>query len=157
MGGSLTFNGSSALYRTLREMSDDLKGPVLVGALKDAAEPMRRTMASLAPREPGAPDIADNIVVSPITRLGSVKGGEWEQKTDTEEAVGIGPSKSFFYGLFLEYGTVKMGARPFMRPAFDQGVTRAVTDLAIAMWRRLDQAVAKRRGSAPSASGTGHL
>ena len=37
------------------------------------------------------------------------------------------PDADAFYALFLEYGTVKAPARPFMRPAFDRSVRDAVT------------------------------
>lgn len=42
-----------------------------------------------------------------------------------------------FYGRFLEYGTSRMSARPWLRPAFDQSVTQAIE----AMRARLGQAV----------------
>ena len=39
--------------------------------------------------------------------------------TDDSAGVEIGPTKEFFYGYFWEFGTVKLPARPFVRPAFD--------------------------------------
>lgn len=38
----------------------------------------------------------------------------------------IGPGPEGFYGRFLEFGTVRMAARPFMRPAFDGSAPRAI-------------------------------
>ncbi len=106
-------------------------------ALTGAAEPMRATMANLAPRAPGAPDIADHMVISRITKIGDVEGGQWEKKLDSEEAVAIGPARGFFYGVFLEYGTVKMRAQPFMRPAWDQHSAKALETIGRVLWREL--------------------
>lgn len=42
----------------------------------------------------------------------------------------IGWSKAAFYGSFLEYGTSKIAARPFMRPAFDTTVQPVIREFA---------------------------
>ncbi len=47
-----------------------------------------------------------------------------KSKGDRDNLTGIsykvGPNKHAFYGLFLEYGTRKMGKHPFVRPALDE-------------------------------------
>jgi HK97 gp10 family phage protein len=42
----------------------------------------------------------------------------------------VGPSKYGFYGRFLEFGTSKISARPWMRPAFDASVRDAIDAFA---------------------------
>lgn len=44
-----------------------------------------------------------------------------------------------FYWRYLEFGTSKMAARPFLRPAFEQGKEDAVTAIA----KRLDERIQK--------------
>lgn len=131
MATTVSFEGGQALAQTLGTLSARLRGLVLREVLTEAAEPMRETMGHLAPREPGAPDIADNMVISPLRTI------EGERLLETEAAVGVGPAKGFFYGMFLEYGTVKMSARPFMRPAFDQHAPGTFEAIGKALWREL--------------------
>ena len=145
---SLRFDGGQQLAKGLNALWASVRGKVLREALRDAAEPMRESMGQLAPREPGKPDIADSMVISRITSIGDVNGGQAERKNETEEAVAVGPSRGFFYGKFLEFGTVKMSARPFMRPAFDRDAPKGLRILADSLWRALiGRGVAGSRGS----------
>lgn len=131
---SFRFEGGKELAATLNALPARVSRKIIVDALKDAAEPIRRHAASAAPREPGAPDLADNIVVSASQRIGSTGGGKWTRRDEGEHAVAVGPAKGFFYGLMQEYGTVHHGAQPFMRPAFDSQHQKALKIVGEAMW-----------------------
>lgn len=50
-----------------------------------------------------------------------------------------------FYGKFLEFGTAKMAARPFMRPAFNNNTDAAIAAVAAGLRKAIDRA-AKRSG-----------
>lgn len=121
---SMRFEGGKELAAELARLSTRLSKSILREALTEAAEPMRKSASSHAPRRAPAPDIADNIVISTA-------------KTEDQASVAMGPAKGFAYGLPLEVGTVKMPARPFMRPAFDGNVERAVTITGEVLWREL--------------------
>jgi HK97 gp10 family phage protein len=125
------FEGGAELAKKFETLSARVAKRALRDALETAGEPMRRRMGQMAPREPGAPDIANNIVIS-TARVKKVKGSDAQSA-----AVAIGPEKSFFYGFFQEFGTIFHAAQPFVRPAFDAGVTKALSDLARAMWTEL--------------------
>jgi HK97 gp10 family phage protein len=122
------------LAATLNNLSKRLSNQVLRQALLKAGEPMRATASSLAPRDAGAPDIVDHIVLTPLTR----------QKAAT---VAMGPSKDkradqqrrpfSLQGFFLEYGTAHMSPRPFMRPAFDRHARQAVSAVIAEAWQIL--------------------
>lgn len=129
---SLRLEGGAELAATLRALPTRVSRNVQKEALFAAAEPMRSRMARLAPREPGAPDLADNIVIS------GGRGGT-DKLTGLEKAisVAVGPSKGFFYGFFQEFGTSRHGAQPFARPAFDSEAPKAVQALARALWVEL--------------------
>lgn len=82
-------------------------------ALKAGAEIVQKEAESLAPRSPETKEhLADNIKISGVKTKDGVKFVE------------IGPTKGdnskFFYGKFLEFGTSKMPAQPFMGPAFEK-------------------------------------
>lgn len=131
----LKLTGMENLAKGLRALDQDLRRDVLIDALKEAAEPMRASMAALAPRGPDAPHLANSMSISVANKVGGTSGGRWlGATTDNEASVAVGPSKDFFYGLFLEYGTVKMSARPFMRPAFDENAQASLEILKRALW-----------------------
>lgn len=131
---SVRFEGGAELAATLNALPSALSTRVLREVLKDVAEPMRERMSQLAPREPGAPDLADNIWISNASMLGSTEGGRWRRAEEGEVSVAVGPTKGFFYGLYQEYGTIRHGAQPFMRPAFDSEAPRAVPEIAERLW-----------------------
>lgn len=134
---SVKFSGAKELAAALRALPAELSRQMMLDALEEAAEPTRARAAQLAPREPGAPDLADNIGISVANRIGDVGGGRWEARHDEEHAVAVGPTKNFFYGIFQEYGTSRHRAQPFMRPAFDSEAPRALTILAQRLWQAI--------------------
>lgn len=46
----------------------------------------------------------------------------------------------FYYAHFIEYGTVKLAAKPFMRPAYDGGKEQAVEAMRVKIDERLTKA-----------------
>lgn len=133
---SLRFAGGKELADTLRKMPERVSRPVQRQALRAAAEPMRQDMRTLAPHEPGAPDLRDEMTVS------NVASGT-DEVYESEVAIAVGPSKVGWYGFFQEFGTVHHGAQPFARPAFDQNVMKSLGIISAALWA----AIAKKRGA----------
>ncbi len=82
-------------------------------ALREGAEVLRREVSTRAPQPPSARyatgKLAENIVKTGVkTSRGGIKYVE------------VGPSEDVFYGLFLEFGTSKMRAQPFIAPALEE-------------------------------------
>lgn len=121
----IDLKGGAAVASGLQELSTRLSRKVLRTALEDAAEPMRAAASAKAPRAPGAPDLAENIVISNA------------RPADGSVGIAVGPSKPFFYGWFQEFGTSRHGAQPFLRPAFDSEVERTARAVKDAAWREL--------------------
>lgn len=135
---------TTGISKALASLPDRLSKAVVRDALTRSAEPMRQTMASLAPRGPDAPHIADNIVVS-LTR-----------SDDTQEvAVAIGPAVGFRYGFYQEFGTRYHPAQPFMRPGLDAGHELSLQRLSVEFWAALTRAGVT--GGAGSPGGTGSV
>jgi HK97 gp10 family phage protein len=134
---TLKLTGMEDLAKRLRALPEAVTKQVLREALKKAAEPMRAKMAVLAPVGPEAPHLASSMRISP---------GKAEETTGV--AVLVGPSRDFFYGRFLEYGTKHMSARPFMRPAFDSEAQTALDTLGRELWYAIS------RGASPGGTGT---
>lgn len=125
---SVRFEGGAELSRALAGLSQRVSKSIVKEVLMDVAEPMRASAARLAPREPGAPDIADNIVVAAQRS----KAGRTSETT-----VAYGPAKGFFYGYYQEWGTSRHGAQPFMRPSFDAGTAKALSEISRRLWVEL--------------------
>jgi HK97 gp10 family phage protein len=137
----LRIEGGELLARTLLGLPSRVSRNVMLNALKAGAEPMRATASRFAPREPGAPDLADNIGIS-NARPGSGISG-----------VAIGPTKNFFYGFFQEFGTTRHGSQPFMRPAFDSDHRTTLQIVKNHAW----EALARKGATSRSPGGVGLL
>ena len=131
MIGRVSVAGDKDLMKALNVLAEKVKKKTLQDALEDAAEPIRARMEAMAPTGDLAPHIKDNIGISPATKVEGVRLHE------DAAAVAIGPTKGFFYGWFLEFGTVEMPAQPFVRPAFDAEHRGALSRLKGAIWTLL--------------------
>jgi HK97 gp10 family phage protein len=139
---TLKVEGGDKLAATLRDLPNRVSRSIQREALATGAEVIRQRVAASAPREPGTPDLASNILVQKDVRPG-----------DGSVGVGIGVPRGFFYDWFNEFGTVKQSARPFWRPAFDSEKERVIKLVASEMWAAL---IRKGSGSGRgSGGGTG--
>lgn len=107
----VTVEGYRELLQGLRAMKASAAGSnllksVMPGALIVRDSARAKAVRSANPKKVG--HLADKIMVKTAKRK------------RTRVDVLVGPSSDHFYGLFLEYGTVKMAARPFLRPALDE-------------------------------------
>lgn len=145
---SMKLEGGVELAGVLNQLPAKVSRRVIRDALERAGTPMQSRMGRLAPRAPGAPDIADNIVMSPARMEGM-------SDNDQTAAIAIGPIKELaYYGYFQEVGTMHHGAQPFVRPAFDQEVQRVLSAIRAAFWTALT-AVGVSRTVTSSASPSG--
>lgn len=92
------------LYRLQAEVPSLLRQ-----SLMKAAEPIRDEAQLRAPVSEGAGGhLAAGIKIRPV-----------KHASPGRVEVRVGVKEKLWYGVFPEYGTSKMAARPFMRPAFD--------------------------------------
>jgi HK97 gp10 family phage protein len=110
---------------------------VIVPALKRVARPLREEIVRTAPRSRDTRHMADTFVV-----------------VESEGQVLVGPSASRtsvgFVAPFVEFGTSKMGARAFIRPAFDawkDGFAGAVTMELQKTFKRVAKRLAKKKAA----------
>lgn len=123
---SMRVEGGQELARRLRALSARASRKVQRDALYAGAEIIRQDASDIAPRAPGAPDIAENIGISTA-------------RADDREAVAVavGPTRGFRYGFYQEFGTRFHGAQPFMRPAFDRNQQRVLGAIQRELWMAL--------------------
>jgi HK97 gp10 family phage protein len=75
--------------------------------------------------------IAPRMVNGKLVRAKKLQG-----RKDSYESFG-----KFFYAHFIEFGTVRMTAKPFMRPAFDMNKERAVEVMKTTLARGIERAL----------------
>ena len=101
---TVQIDGWEELEAKLKAIASHINtGEVLEDAMQEGAEVVKGAIEAAAPR--GATgNLAGSITISKQGRVA--------------HSLRIGPSGQGFYGRFLEYGTSKMSARPFVRPGF---------------------------------------
>ncbi|NTW04536.1 MAG: hypothetical protein HGA27_00275 [Peptococcaceae bacterium] len=92
-------------------------------ALRAGADIVKESASKKAPRSKlNRSHLADNIAISNVKTQDGIKHIE------------VGPQKGdnspFFYGKFLEFGTSKMAAKPFLYPALIETRSEAVNAMA---------------------------
>lgn len=85
-------------------------------ALREAGEIVRQAIKQEAPQRTGT--LKKSIETSGIKTKDGVKHVE------------VGPDKEGWYGKFVEFGTVKMKANPFMARGYENSKDRAVDKIA---------------------------
>ncbi len=82
---------------------------MLEKAIVKMPEPMRDHAQEICPRSEGpGGHLADGIKIGALKHVGP-----------GHVQVRLGVKASLWYGVFPEYGTSRMAAQPFMRPAYD--------------------------------------
>jgi HK97 gp10 family phage protein len=157
--------GLDEVLAKMRALGPGLSAKGSRTAMRKAANVVRDAAKANAAKldRPETPNrIADNIAVQFAARTQKTTGdvmmrvgvrGGAKQYANTRENRGSGrvgktyaTGGSTFYWRFLEFGTSKMPARPFMRPALQENVGRA-TEVAVAeLNKAIDRQIKKAGG-----------
>jgi HK97 gp10 family phage protein len=121
----LAFEGGKELAAALETLSPRVARRESLDALRGSAVPILREARDFLPTGPTqGPHLKDN--------LGTQNVSQGDDLT-----IAVGPEKRpdfVFWGTFLEFGTVKMSARAWLRPAFDHGVWDSLDILRTLLW-----------------------
>lgn len=140
--------GLKELQRALHELPREVEGPPIYSALRTAANVMKKDAQSKVPVDTGllrkrivvARSKIDNgkrglygvyMRVKPLKVARLKKAGTYNLKDDP------------FYWKFVEFGTSKMPAHPFLRPAFEANKTKAVEIIRERLKLTIEKAAAK--------------
>lgn len=154
---TIEIQGLDELAKKLDELPYKTAAKIMRPALQASGEVFRQAAAALAPVSPQAahrnavPGELRNSIIAKV-RLGtdldsnSVRIGPAHEKakyTGKERTHSPG-----VYGMFVEYGTKKMSAHPFMRPAFEAAKERAVEAFVQVVRDLLELVVSEDEGKA---------
>lgn len=119
----MQIDGLDAFKKGLRALDKKIAGKVVRTSLRRGMKTIQVAVKAACPVDTGALKRSIVVRASKARRRGiisiEVRIGEGDFKGDT------------FYGAMIEYGTIRMPARPFIRPAFDRNeaaVARQVLD-----------------------------
>lgn len=132
--------GLAELQRAMDELAEDMRGKVARAGLRAGAEVIRKLAEAKAPK--GTGNLKQNIVARRVRKpdrameqaIVTVRRGKVTAK---QKERGIDDA---FYAYYVEHGTVKMGAKPFLRPAFEQGKEGAAEAIADRLRKRIEKA-----------------
>ena len=163
MGSSVHVDGLDGVLERLRALPPELGskggGPARV-ALAKGARLIRDQSIANAPRATGL--LKDNIIMVRDRKPNLIGASEAysvgvrrkaKRYSNTKRNRGKGRAgKTYmvegtaFYWMFLEFGTEKMAARPFLRPAFESRKEEALAVITAELNAGIDRAVKKLGG-----------
>lgn len=130
---AVRIDGLADLEKRLSLLSKDIGGKVARGATSAGARVIQKDAIRRAPVLTGT--LKKSIVVKreKRTQLAAEYAVGWKKPRKKGDPDG-------WYGRLVEFGTVKMTARPHIRPAFDSQKGAAVDKITSVLRRRLDKA-----------------
>lgn len=135
-GFDFQLHGLKGLDKALKQLPKSTGKSALRTALKNAAEPIAEAARSNAPRGPTG-NLVESIEVKTTLKktqkAGRLKAG------DVEVFVGATWPKGAHAHL-IEFGTYKMPAQPFLRPAWDSNKKKARDMIAEEIWENIARA-----------------
>lgn len=152
MGNTVQVKGLRELGEAMRTLSDDINKKVSRQAVAAGAKLVRDDARRRAPRDSGnlqAAIVMKNLTRTKLTaryvvatrsgKTADVKAGKAAARSgDKAQRRLVG--KDAFYGAFVEFGTVKAPAQPFMRPAFEENQQAALDAIATRLAQRIKRA-----------------
>lgn len=151
--GSITVQGLDELDKKLEELGNDLAGKALFSAAMYALTPMVKDAKAFAakakePHEMYYPngtkvEVQPGLLKTAIKKRRLPKSehkGEFAQGAVVGIYIGKGTKQKVYprYWHFIERGTVKQPATPFIRPAFDRNISLTVTRFAEKLSERIN-------------------
>ena len=156
MAETIKVHGLQELSQTLMKLPAELEKRVIMGALRAAGQTIRKEAMARAPilQEPDprrrAGTLRKSISVRRVKGKVAVYVGVFglSGKRMAEFKAGGGKKGANnpddpYYWKWVEYGTKKMAARPFLRPAFEAKKFEAIRLFEAYMKKRLDKEVRK--------------
>lgn len=151
---TVSLEGLKELEDAIKELPKATGRNVIRRALTRAAQPMAAAASAIAPKGPTG-TLKQSIVVSKVRftkgdagkaayaeamKRGASRAEAALAAREANAAVGgdleitsglleLGPTLAAWYAHFVEFGTVKMSAKPFMRPAWESGKLTAAESI----------------------------
>lgn len=141
--------GLQQLGENIRALSEELKKGIAPAMTSAAARVVKKSAVSNAPDSEEEHKISGTSIEPGNLKRNIIVVKNRKTNLTAEHLVTVrGKEKGKFasrYGSMIEHGTVKMGPRPFLRPAFDNNVSKLGETMRAAGERRVLAAVRKMK------------
>jgi len=124
--------GMDELLKKLNILPEKVQKNVISGAVRAGAKPMSTEAKLLVPKD-----------TETLKKSIGITKRRSKYKNILHFSVTPRSKKGGWIAHFLEFGTVKMSAKPFMRPAFEKKGEEAIDATREYMRKRLDKELAK--------------
>ncbi|MFY4862412.1 HK97-gp10 family putative phage morphogenesis protein [Aliarcobacter butzleri] len=127
---------NTKLLESLKQFPQNIQNNILVGAVRAGAKPLVDAAKA-------------NVPVDTANLKRSIGINRKKTKDKSQVWFTVSPRKGGkndgFYGHMVEFGTSKMAAQPFMRPAFESQDKQSIEAVKEYMALRIDKEVEKAR------------
>lgn len=135
-GGISSSIKNEELLKTLKQFPKNIQNNVMTGAIRASANVIRDEARIRVPKK--TKDLAKSIVS--IKRRAEVRNQVKFSVTPSK-----GKNKAGWRAHFIEFGTSKMSAKPFLRPAFQVSENKSLDAAKDYIAKRIPEEVAKAR------------
>lgn len=124
--------GLEDVLKKLKKLPEKIQKRVVTGAIRAGSKPIIQEAKNLVPTKTGTLKKS----------IGVVKRRS-RDKNITHFSVAPLKKKGGWYAHFVEFGTSKMSAKPFMRPSFEKKGEESIKFVREYMKKRVDKEIAK--------------
>lgn len=136
--------GLAELQAELLQLPDKVGNRVLQSALTSAALPIMKNAQDRVPIAHQAYKLHWGGIANPgWLRQHIIRKKVRSSKNSAEVIITIKDQRDAYFWRFIEFGTSKMTAQPFMRPAFEAKASEAVDRFKEVLAERIEKAVTK--------------
>ena len=147
MAGAVRVEGLKELSDKLAALGEAVAARNLKAAAKDAMLPTELEARARVPVGSGIHKTYKGRTVTPGFAQRSIKRVAWAQrgaKNIVKAAVGVA-REAFYAVAFLERGTSKMPARPWLVPSFEATQNQVLTRFSASLKKRIERAAKRRK------------
>lgn len=146
MAGAVRVEGLKELSVKLRALGETVAARNLRGAARDAMQPVEQVAHASAPVGTVTHKTYRGRTVTPGFLQRSIRRAAFAKRgAKNEVRAVVGVTREAFYGLaFVERGTSKMPARPWLVPAFDMAQGQVLDRFKRSLVKRIERAAKKK-------------
>lgn len=146
MAGAVRIDGLKELSAKLRALGETVAARNLRGAAKDAMQPVEQVAHATVPVGTELHKTYKGRTVTPGFLQRSIRRAAFaKRRSKNEVRAVVGVAREAFYGLaFVERGTSKMPARPWLVPAFESTKGQVLDKFKRSLASRIERAAKKK-------------
>lgn len=157
--GNVKVEGLSQIHKALSELGRKVSNKIAVKAMREGGKIVREQARQNAPvlsqstpyRRAGtlkkaiksSTKVLKNGKIGTVIRVKELTAKQIETFKVRSGKKGALNPKDPYYWRFLEFGTSKMPAKPFLRPAFEQSKEKAATEIITTLKRGIEEEAGK--------------